>query len=143
MHWVYAAQADLAIGWDEIKTILPLLIGLVLVFGTDWLVGGFTHWVRTRSGVPTEKNYVHVPSWILGIFERSLAFILVALAVPGTAIILIAWMAAKIAVNWQSRNKGSDEEVAEIRTNTMIVVLGGTLSVHLGAMGGLIARATI
>ncbi|ODR95191.1 hypothetical protein AUC70_05645 [Methyloceanibacter stevinii] len=116
------------------------VLGLLFVFGSDRIVGPFTRWVREQSQVSSEKLYPHVPSGLLGTFERALAFVLVAFAVPQTGTILIAWLAAKLAANWQRREgSGNDKEDAIVRANTFIALMGGVLSLGLGALGGLIA----
>ena len=116
-------------------------MGLLFVFGSNKIVTSSADWVRKASDLPiTEKTYKHVPSWILGDFERLLAFGLVAFAVPQAGTALIAWLAAKLAANWRRRDAGDDsDEAAIIRANTFIALMAGVLSVILGAVGGLIA----
>jgi len=100
--------------------------------------------VRVASELDTHEDYKHVPSWILGIFERLLAFFLVAFTIPQTGPILIAWVLAKLAANWQRREPTGDEEKdAAVRSQTFIALMGGVLSIGLGAFGGLLARCTI
>jgi hypothetical protein len=98
----------------------------------------FVHWVRRRTGID-EPKYARVPPFILGTFERYLAFILVAAQVEGTATILVAWMAAKLAANWQRR----EEADYGVRANTLIALMAGTLSLGIGVLGGLIARCAL
>jgi integrase len=56
--------------------------------------------VREWIGVPAVRPG-YVPAWFTGLFERALAFLLVLACVEGTYIILTAWMAAKLALNWE------------------------------------------
>ena len=65
----------------------------------------FIRWLERVSGMreppKKEKEQVVVPTWLVGGFERSLAFVLVVFDVPGAYTLLAAWIAAKLAANWQ------------------------------------------
>jgi hypothetical protein len=101
----------------------------------------FVDWLRNKSGV-TKPGCPRVPPWVTGIFERYLAFIVVAFNVENAGTILLAWMAAKLAANWQRQVmiEGSELYNRTMVTYTMIALIAGTLSLLLGALGGLIAR---
>jgi hypothetical protein len=78
-----------------------------------------------------------VPHLVIGTFERLLAFFLVWLVPAERAgIILLAWMTAKLAANWQ-RREDADQE---IRARTLIALITGTLSLSFGVVGGAIAK---
>jgi len=96
-------------------------------------------WLLKRSNVgPLEKG---VPPWIVGMFERLLAFTIFLFHVKSAYTLLIAWMAAKLASNWQRRPwpEGKDDG-REIRANTFIALMAGTLSLALGVLAGTIAH---
>jgi hypothetical protein len=118
--------------------IAGLAIALLAHFPVKW----FYDRARSESGFPdldeTETIKPRVPQWFIGTFERLLAFVLVAFGADATQIvtILIAWMLAKIAANWQ-RRPGTDPEV---RASTLIALMAGTLSLLLGVLGGFVAR---
>lgn len=117
-----------------------LAVALLAHFPVKW----FLDWVRRESGVPTEAEGKRVPSWITGTFERLFAFLLVIAIsdVDQVALILLAWMAAKLAANWQRQPvKGDDSEADQrVRVYTISALMAGTLSLVLGVSGGAIAR---
>jgi hypothetical protein len=118
---------------------LSVILGLIVVFGAQYPVQRFVDWVQHESNIePREKG---VPSWIVGLFERLLAFLLFALLVKHAETLLIAWMAAKLAANWQRRPWPKNTEVArEIRAHTFTALMAGTLSLGFGVLGGVIAH---
>src|SRR5262245_25436096 len=65
-----------------------------------WPIQEFVDQLRKESGVP-KPSRPRVPPMVTGIFERYLAFIVVAFSVEGAGTILLASMAAKLAANWQ------------------------------------------
>ena len=91
-----------------------------------------------ESDLPSKKD--GVPGWIVGAFERLLAFTLFALQLEDGYTILIAWMAAKLASNRQRRPwpKGV-EDARQLRARTFIALMAGTLSLAFGILGGTIA----
>lgn len=122
-------------------SVLLFLLGLAIALGSNFVVKAFSDWVREKSQVPPKPNYPRVPSWVLGTFERLLAFVVVAFNIPQAGTIFIAWIAAKLAANWQRRDaKTDDREAAIIRASTFIALMSGVLSLALGSLGGYIAR---
>jgi hypothetical protein len=83
-----------------------------------------------------------VPAWLTGTFERALAFALFYRGVSEAYTILGLWIGAKLAANWQRRSiEGlSAENDREIRVQTLIAIIAGTLSVAIGAGAGHLAR---
>ena len=124
--------------------IVGLAVALLAHFPVDW----FVRWLRRKSDVPPrELRQQAVPVSIVGTFERLLAFLLVYLNVEGAYAILIAWMVAKLAANWQrqlkSGNQDAEEADRENRAATYIALMAGTVSLIFGAIGGAIARGAI
>jgi hypothetical protein len=83
-------------------SFLSFLVGLLfaLVLG-HFVVEWFLNWVRTKSSVEPKRPNAGIDNWIVGLFERTLAFVLVLANFPGTYAVLIAWMTAKLALNWK------------------------------------------
>ncbi len=91
-----------------------------------------------------DDDIIDVPPWLVGVFERYLAFLLVALGGDAKAVgtVLIAWIAAKLAANWQRQpGRGSELQDQIVRAHTLIALMTGTLSVLIGASAGWMARA--
>jgi len=124
--------------------VILFLLGLSVALLGYYLVKWSYDWVREESGLPTrDEDVVAVPHYIIGGFERLLAFFLVALNVSGAFTILVAWMAAKLAANWQRRATPGDDDKKdqEVRASTLIALMHGVLSLAFGVLGGLIAQA--
>ena len=80
---------------------LTLLLGH---FAVKWFVA----LVRKLSNL-TERFPEAVPAWIVGMFEGTMTFVLFLFAVEDAGTVLIAWMAAKLAANWQRRELTNNE----------------------------------
>jgi hypothetical protein len=124
-------------------SVFLFIAGLVFVLGlghvvVDW----FLTWVRRKSELPTDMGiYVAgVPNWITGVFERSFAFVLVFANVPGTYVLLIAWMGTKLALNWKKQPFVGASSDRQVRVYSISALMAGTLSLGFGVIGGLIAR---
>ena len=90
--------------------IVGLAVALLVHFPVDW----FVRWLRRKSDVPPrELRHQAVPVSIVGTFERLLAFFLVYLNVEGAYAILIAWMVAKLAANWQRQLISGSQDAEE------------------------------
>jgi hypothetical protein len=122
--------------------VLLFILGLAVALGSQPIVKWFVQWVRTKSGVPIDREGEGVPPWIVGTFERLLAFALIFFDVEQALTVLIAWMAAKLAANWQRQTLAGDESEADrkIRIYTLTALMAGTLSLAFGVLGGAIAR---
>jgi len=125
-------------------SVFWFLVGLLfaLVLG-HFVVEWFINWVRTKSRVEPRRTNAGVDNWIVGLFERTLAFGLAFANFPGTYAVLIAWMAAKLALDWKRPlppSKGSSKEERERRVYGISALMAGTLSLSIGVIGGIIAR---
>lgn len=107
----------------------------------NWPMEEFVARLRGASRVK-KPSPPRVPPEVTGIVERYLAFSVVALDLDSAGTILVAWMGAKLAANWQRQamRKGSESYNRTMITHTMIALISGTISIALGALGGLIAR---
>jgi hypothetical protein len=124
---------------------LLFVVGLAVATGLGHvLVEWFLTWVRKKSGVPFKASGDQVPNWITGAFERLLAFVLVVTVseFQQVALILLAWMGAKLAANWQRQPFRGDGSAADqrLRIYTISALMAGTLSLAIGIAGGEIAR---
>ena len=122
-----------------------IIAGLVIALGLGHVVVKyFVEFVRRMSDVPAEPSGKRVPNWITGVFERMLAFLLLVFLtdMKEVGVVLLAWMTAKLASNWQRQPfKGDDGEADQlVRVYSISALMGGTLSLGFGILGGLIAR---
>jgi hypothetical protein len=115
---------------------LTLLLGH---FAVKWFVA----LVRKLSNL-TERYPEAVPAWIVGMFERAMTFVLFLFAVEDAGTVLIAWMAAKLAANWQRRELTNNERKSLwIRAQTFVALMAGVLSLAIGVLGGSIAHCAL
>ena len=115
---------------------LTLLVGHVAV-------KGFVAFVRKLSNL-TELYPEAVPAWIVGTFERTMTFVLFLFAVEDAGTVLIAWMAAKLAANWQRRELTDNERKSLwIWAQTFVALMAGVLSLAIGVLGGSIAHCAL
>lgn len=107
-------------------------------FGTKWfhdLLNASAH-----LGDRDPKN--RLPGWITGTFERLLTFGLVLWDFPDFQNVILAWLAAKLAANWQrpEPESASPAERQVYRTRALIAVMAGIVSIGFGYFGGVIAK---
>lgn len=121
-------------------TILSVIIGLLLALGAGhFVVGAFLNYLETAAKLAARSTEGRVPPAITGAFERALAFLLTAFS--GEELIL-AWIAAKLAANWQ-RAAPDPKSEREYRTRALIGLMCGVVSVGFGFVGGKIAIGSI
>ena len=124
-----------AILWFLFGILFALVVGHFVV---EW----FIDLLRRRGGVEPRRTN-EVDNRIVGLFERTLAFTLAFANFPSYYAILIAWMAAKLALNWKRPlppSKENSKEERERRVYGMSALMAGTLSLGIGVIGGIIAR---
>ena len=124
------------------SSMFMFITGLAFALGVGLVVGPFLTWVRTKSKVdPKRPGREGVPSWITGLVERTFAFAVAFANVEGAYAVLIAWMTAKLALNWKRHPyKLNKKEERKVRVYGISALLAGTLSLGIGVIGGLIAR---
>jgi hypothetical protein len=120
-----------------------ILAFVVTVFVGELIVYCFVRIVRWLSN--DRERYPHaVPPWIVGVFERTMAFFLFLFAIEAAGTVLIAWMAAKLAANWQRRELTESERKSHwIRTRTFTALMAGVLSLAIGTAGGSASRCLL
>jgi hypothetical protein len=122
-------------------SVFGLFIALIANFPVQW----FIWFARVWSRLPRKRDPkdVGVPPWLTGTFERLLAYTVFFLAVSEAYTILMAWIVAKLASNWQRRSIAglTAKREREIRVQSLIALLAGTFSVAIGAAAGAIARS--
>ena len=73
-----------------------------------------------------------------------MTFVLFLFAVEDAGTVLIAWMAAKLAANWQRRELTDNERKSLwIRAQTFVALMAGVLSLAIGVLGGSIAHCAL
>jgi undecaprenyl pyrophosphate phosphatase UppP len=124
-------------------SILLFVAGLVIALGLGhFAVKWFLDSVRAESDVPADRPGAGVPNWIIGLFERTFAFLIILAAVEGAYAVLGAWIAAKLALNWQRHPyKDDPEEERLVRVYGISALMAGILSLGFGVVGGVISRS--
>lgn len=128
-------------------SIFLVLLGLAVVWFADWPVKLFYDWARKLTDLP-HRDYsnptIAVERRFTGTFERLLAFGLVLMLqdTESIAVILAAWLGAKLAANWERRSLVdlSQEEARDVRGSTLVALMTGIVSVGFGLLAGVIAR---
>lgn len=129
-------------GCDE---IVRGVLGAMLVLGAHWPICWFQRQLRLASEVPIKRKHA-VPVQITGTFERVLAFTLVLfMGVEDAAPLLAAWLAGKLAANWQRQpiERVSPEAQRRIRANTLIALMCGVVSMAFAVLGAEVTRRGI
>jgi hypothetical protein len=131
-------------------TLAKALLGavvLAVVLGQA-IAGGFhyyiEHWAKlTRKDVyGGEASKIRgVPSWLTGVIETAVFAPAFVLAPNQAATGAFAWLALKMAVNWQ-REAPTNETVDRIKhaRRAFLALLSGFLSLSVAAVAGLIVR---
>ena len=90
---------------------------------------------------PKGKNAPRgVPAILTGMIERLFFTVLVAFNVAGVAVAMIAWIALKLATNW---NRNYWKKTSSARLYGFSALLAGLVSMLFAFLGGLIARGEL
>jgi hypothetical protein len=120
-----------------IGLLLSLLGGAV----ASW---AFLKGVRRWLGVPPKPRLSsgnrEVPPWLTGVVERLFFTFLVAFDQAGAPTAMVAWLAVKLATNW---NHPAWKENPDVRTFAFSALLGGLVSMLFAFLGGLVCRRVI
>lgn len=121
------------------RVIVPWVIGLIFSIGLGLVTGCFVNWLRhTKLGLPKRSDTV-VPPPLTGSLERLFFTILVGLNVPGFPIAMMAWLAVKMATNW-NRPTPTGGEPRDVRLWSFSGLLGGLVSMLFALLGGFICQ---
>jgi hypothetical protein len=116
---------------------------LVAVVGGLFVTGGF-HWTVGRYlQLPPKaplRQVRRVPAALTGIVERLFFAVLVGFQVSGAPTAMIAWIALKLATNW---NNPKWNEAQKFRAFAFRALLTGLVSMLCAFIGGLIAAGLI
>ena len=82
-----------------------------------------------------------IPSWLIGLGERTFFAILVAFNVSATAVAMIVWVAVKMLYDWNILWR--QRENITIRSLALSGLLGNIVSMLFALIGGLICRGSI
>ena len=118
-----------------------IAVGLVVAWPLGYLVVEWLIRILNRlCDLPPKPEGPAFPAWLLGLFERALAFVLVVAKRDQIAVVLIAWMAAKLAINWQRPvEQSAAQSEPERRIRGFITLIAGVVSLSFGILGGVIA----
>ena len=122
----------------------------VFALGLGWLSIYFfleivrTH-IKAKAGERGEqKAYddvmkpLDVPSWLVGLMERTFFAVLVASNVSATALAILAWVALKMAFSWNIVWR--ERESITVRSLAFSALLANLFSMLFALIGGLICR---
>lgn len=109
------------------------------------LVGGgaaastFLAVARLGLDVSSEPKTKRVPPWLTGIIERLAFTILVAMGVQDVVTAMLAWIALKLATNWNHASVSGPHS----RTQGLLALLAGLISMVFAFVGGLVITGQI
>ena len=120
-------------------------MNFLIGYGVSLVGGGIVVWaflavMRRFLGKKPESGASRVPPWLTGAIERGFFTTLVAFNVPGTAPAMMGWLAIKLATNW---NHPDWKEKAGARTQGLLALLGGLISMLAAVFGGFICSGVI
>jgi hypothetical protein len=125
-------------------------MGLFIPYCGDSLVECFKGWLHRTSGLDKfkeeEEREIQVPPWLTGVFERymTVALVVVGLDSASLGAVVLAWMGAKLAANWQRRvatDSTLDDE--KVRARTIVALMTGVLSLGIGIIAGALTRYSL
>jgi len=137
---------SLILGW--------IFTGTFVTYLRHWLNEGkwseFKNWENMKecSGFnpypspddPCESPPVRrIPQVVTGTIERMFFTTCVAFNVPGTAVAMMAWIAAKMATRWLQKERVKKE----LRTLPLSAILGNITSMSFALWGGLLIRHSL
>ena len=119
-------------------------LGLVTAVVGGLVVTASFHWVLGRYLRLTPKEPLRqvrrVPAALTGIVERLFFAVLVGFQVSGASTAMIAWIALKLATNW---NNPKWNEAQKFRAFAFRALLTGLVSMLCAFVGGMIAADLI
>jgi len=112
------------------------LVGFSVSLGLGWLfVGLFLRWVQHDEAEKSSSGATRVPPWFTGLVERTFFTIVIAFDISGAATGMMAWLAVKMASNW---NRVIGSQAAAFQALT-----AGLISLFFALVGGLICRGRL
>lgn len=126
------------------STITLWVTGLAIAL----IVGQLITWIflillRTWMGTPDKSPQAltkRVPPWLTGTIERLFFTVLVGANVDGFPTAMMAWLALKLASNWNHKDV---EGHPEARAFALSALLAGIVSMLCALVGGLIIARII
>ena len=82
-----------------------------------------------------------VPSWLVGLMERTFFTVLVASNVSATALAILAWVTLKMAFSWKI--VWGERESITVRSLAFSALLANLFSMLFALIGGLICRGGV
>ena len=127
---------------------LRLVFGLLVALGVghiglEWVLP----WLRGKMGLSAAdlqkvRPRYRVEPWLTGLVERLFFAGLVAWEAGGAGLTMIAWLAAKMAANWERPNPEVEDRDAQIGL-AFSALIAGLLSMFFALVGGLIIGGKI
>ena len=123
-----------------VEVVVRWLIGLFVSLGVGWLVTDqFVRLIRARYKIESSLGTLPaVPAFLTGLVERLFFSVVVAFNISGTAVAMIAWVAAKMAASWNRQGTTPD-----FASGAFSALLGAMVSMLFALLGGLICSGQI
>jgi len=121
---------------------IGLAFSLVVGHIITWLfVKCLRRWLRAPEPQPRlSPGSRGIPAWLTGVVERSFFTVLVGLQVAGVPTAMMAWLAVKLATNW---NHPDWQKTRDLRTYAFSALLGGLVSMLFAFIGGFVCAGRL
>jgi hypothetical protein len=137
------ALATCHIAWNALLAGLTfsLVVGAVIV-------PTFQRCLEFRVRLPRRDDGIRIPPSLTGHIERLLFTLIVAFDISGTAPAMIAWVALKMAANWNSpeaqlEGTGEKPTAREVLNRRFSALLTSAVSLIVVVIGGTIALGKV
>ncbi len=79
----------------------------------------------------------------MGLLERFFFTLAVAFNIPGVGVAMLAWIAAKMAANWNNRKPSVNITEDDLKSDRLSALQGGITSMFFALLGGLVCAGRI
>ena len=79
----------------------------------------------------------------MGLLERFFFTLAVAFNIPGVGVAMLAWIAAKMAANWNNRKPSVNITEDDLKSDRLSALQGGITSMLFALPGGLVCAGRI
>lgn len=125
----------------------------IFALGLGWLytclfLKGIRSYIETKAMRRNETEIYNeimpsldVPSWLIGLTERTFFVFLVAFELSAVAVAMIGWLTVKMLYNWNILSDGKKN--ITVRSLAFSALLANLISMLFALIGGLICRGSI
>jgi MFS superfamily sulfate permease-like transporter len=137
---------------------MTLMQGVICESWFRWLVAAFValpighiaasqmrNWLRRK--IPKKEGEAepthYLPASVIGYLERTFFGLVIAFEVSGAAVAMMAWIAAKLAANWNRWDEKEESARRKAIAYSISALLSGMVSMIFALVAGLIASKKI